>query len=748
MTIVENTPEGYLGDLRQENLGDSLSERYLAYALSIITARSLPDARDGLKPVQRRILFGMQALKLDYTSGYKKCARIVGDVMGKFHPHGDKAIYDSLARLAQDFSVRYPLVDGQGNFGNIDGDNPAAMRYTEARLTALAALLLEGLGEDAVVLRTTYDGEQEEPEVLPAGFPQLLCNGATGIAVGMATNIPPHNLQEVCDAAIYLVRHPQASIEKLMEFVPAPDFPTGGVVCENSETLAHIYSTGKGSITVRANWHVENLKGGQWQVVVTGLPYPLKKSRLLERMAILQDEKKLPFLASARDESDENIRLVLMPRSRAMEPDIFMEGLFQKTDLQLKFGVNMNVLIEQGRRPKLTNLRELIQEWLDHRLLVLQRRTAYRLRQIAERLNILAGLRICYQNLEAIIRLIRESEQPKTALMAEYPLNEAQAEAILQMRLRSLSRLREAAIEEEYQSLLAEQTELMQLADDPAKQWKAIIREIQLVKKQFASSREAERRTVVAQAVRGTIDVEEALIPSEPVTVVLSQQGWIRCLKGHDWSHNKITYRQDDQQAFIIPAQSQQTLVLCAANGRFYSIAIDKLPGGKGNGEPVHLLLKQDSALEIIAAFPHQAEQKLLMVSDAGRGLIVPAAEVVAQTRNGKGVLNLSVKEKTVVCHIMNGPWVACLNKENKLLIIPTEQIPVMNKGRGVVLQQCKNSKFVDAISFDEEQGLAWISREGRRRQLPNWQDFCGQRARTGKPLPKGIAKSRRFIEG
>ena len=737
------TDEDGIGDLRTETVGDALSDRYLAYALSIITARSLPDSRDGLKPVQRRILFGMQALRLGHASGYKKCARIVGDVMGKFHPHGDKAIYDALARLAQDFSVRYPLVDGQGNFGNLDGDNPAAMRYTEARLTDLAELLLEGLGEDAVAFRTTYDGEQEEPEVLPAGFPQLLCNGASGIAVGMATNIPPHNLEEICQAAIYLIRHPQASLAKLMEFVPGPDFPTGGVICESPETLAGIYDSGRGSITVRANWHIEKLKGGQWQVIVTGLPYPLKKSRLLEKMAQLQDAKKLPFLADARDESDAEIRLVLIPKSRAMQPEVFMEGLFQKTDLQLRFGVNMNVLTDQGRRPKQMGLRELIQDWLDHRLVVLLHRTRYRLDQIAERLNILEGLRICYAHLDAIIRLIRESDQPKVDLMAEYGLNDAQAEAILQMRLRSLSKLREAAIEEEYAALIAEQSELKLLYAEPERQWKAITAEIQEVKKRYSAKHPlGSRRTEIAGAVpAGDVDIEAALMPSEAVTVIISEQGWVRALKGHDLDRSKVNYRQDDQERFVIEMQSQQSLILFAQNGRFYTLGVDKLPGGKGYGEPLHLLLKLDSALDLVQALPYVPEQKLLLASSSGRGLVVPASEVMAQTRNGKRILFLNDKEAACHCSIVRGDWIACLNKQYKLLIYPLEQVAELNKGRGVILMQCKGTKFLDAQTFAEEDGPVWLSKEGRRRQLPDWQDWSGQRARAGKLLPKGMPK-------
>ncbi len=741
------TDKDDIGDLRVETIGDALSDRYLAYALSIITARSLPDARDGLKPVQRRILFGMQALRLGHASGYKKCARIVGDVMGKFHPHGDKAIYDALARLAQDFSVRYPLVDGQGNFGNLDGDNPAAMRYTEARLTDLAELLLEGLGEEAVAFRTTYDGEQAEPEVLPAGFPQLLCNGATGIAVGMATNIPPHNLEEICQAAIYLIKHPQASIQKLMEFVPAPDFPTGGVVCESAETLAQIYTSGRGSITVRANWHVEKLKGGQWQAIVTGLPYPLKKSRLLEKMAQLQDDKKLPFLADARDESDAEIRLVLIPKSRGMQPEVFMEGLFQKTDLQLRFGVNMNVLIDQGRRPQLMGLRGLIQEWLDHRLVVLLHRTRFRLDQIAERLNILEGLRICYAHLDAIIRLIRESDQPKTDLMAEYGLNDLQAEAILQMRLRSLSKLREVAIEEEYAALVLEQTDLRGLYEEPDRQWKTITAEIQEVKKRYSAKHPlGGRRTEVAGAiVAGEVDIEAALMPSEPVTVIVSEQGWIRALKGHDLDRSKVNYRQDDAERFFIEVQSQQSLLLFADNGRFYTLGVDKIPGGKGYGEPLHLLLKLDSALELVQALPYVAEQKLLLASSSGRGLIVPAKEVIAQTKNGKRVLYLNDKETARHCSIVRGDWIACLNKQQKLLLFTLDQVAELNKGRGVVLIQCKGTEFLDAQTFAEEDGPLWVSKEGRRRQLADWQEWSGQRARAGKLVPKGMPKGNGF---
>ena len=736
-------------NLREESLASALSERYLAYALSIITARSLPDVRDGLKPVQRRILYGMRALKLTPDSGYKKSARIVGDVMGKFHPHGDKAIYDALARLAQDFSVRYPLVDGQGNFGNLDGDNPAAMRYTEARLDTLAELLLDGLDEDAVDFRTTYDGEQEEPEILPAGFPQLLCNGASGIAVGMATNIPPHNLAEVCNAAVYLIRHPNASLAKLMEFVPGPDFPTGGVICESIGTRAKIYEGGRGSLTVRANWSVERLKGGGWQVVVTGLPYPLKKSRLIEKIATLQDDRKLPFLNEVRDESDQDIRLVLVPKSRQIDPEIFMEGLFQRTDLQMRFGVNINVLTERGRRPQTLGLHGLLRAWLDHRLEVLLRRSRFRLRQIAERLNILAGLRICYQNLEEIIRIIRESDAPKPVLIDRFALNEPQAEAILQMRLRSLSRLRETEIEDEFASLNDEQADLQDLVASSERQWKTVSEQIQQLKRVHgAHPGFGPRRTQISDSVVGEKSeaaIEAALMPSEPLTVVISRQDWVRGLKGHDIDSSRLAFRQDDAPRFQFPIQSQQAILLFCADGRFFTLTADKLPGGKGHGEPLNLLLKQDSDVDLVAALPFEAKDKLLLASSVGRGMVVAATEVTAQTRNGKRVLNLADREQAVHCSVVAGTWLACLNQQNKLLIFPLEEVSEMSRGRGMILQACKGTRFRDAQTFNEDQGPVWVSPEGRRKQLPEWREWTGNRARAGKPLPKGIPKDRGF---
>jgi topoisomerase-4 subunit A len=734
-------------EVRPAPLADALSERYLAYALSTITARSLPDARDGLKPVHRRLLYAMRELKLNPDSGFKKCARIVGDVMGKYHPHGDSAIYDAMVRLAQNFAVRYPLVDGQGNFGNVDGDNPAAMRYTEARLTETANRLLEGIDENAVDFRDTYDGEGAEPTVLPAAFPNLLANGASGIAVGMATSIPPHNVGELCEALAHLIKHPNASIQKLTELVPGPDFPTGGVLAESREAIAEAYATGRGSFRVRARWEVEQLKGGTWQIVVTEIPYQVQKSRLIERIAELINERKIAILGDIRDESAEDVRVVIEPKSRNVDPAMLMESLFRQTDLETRFGLNMNVLTDGGRTPKVVNLREALQAFLDHRHAVLIRRSEHRRDQIERRLEILEGYIVCYLNLNEVIRIIREEDHPKQVMMERFELTELQADSILNMRLRSLRKLEEIEIRKEYDGLTEELQGLLELLDSEDLRWSRIGEEIRALKKAYGPDSLLGRRRTEMGVAPSAVEVPlEAMIEKEPVTVVCSAKGWIRAMKGHLEPSAEIKYKEGDSGRFVLHAQTTDKLLIFCTNGRFYTLGVDKLPGGRGHGEPLRLMVDLPNDHEIVSLSVHDPERRLLLASSDGRGFLVPEKDVVAQTRNGKQVLNVSGKVEAAVCRpVASGDdRVAVIGRNRKLLIFGLDELPEMGRGRGVMLQKYRDGGLSDIKTFAASEGLSWRIGE-RVRTESDITAWVGKRAQAGRMPPAGFPRSNRF---
>jgi topoisomerase IV subunit A len=740
------TPADGMGDIREAGLAEALGERYLAYALSTIMARSLPDVRDGLKPVHRRLLYAMRELKLDPASGFKKCARVVGDVIGKYHPHGEVAVYDAMVRLAQEFAVRYPLVDGQGNFGNIDGDNAAAMRYTEARLTAVAELLLQGIDEDAVDFRSTYDGEGKEPVVMPAAFPNLLANGAQGIAVGMATSIPPHNIGEIAAALLHLIKHPNATIEKLVELVPGPDFPTGGMLIEPRESVIEAYRIGRGSFRLRARWTVERLKGGTYQVVVTEIPYQVPKARLIERMAELLQEKKLALLADIHDESAEDVRIVLEPKSRNVEPEILMESLFRATDLEIRYPLNLNVL-DADNTPRVMNLREALKAFLDHRHVVLVRRTNNRLAAIERRLEILDGFLIAYLNLDEVIRIIREEDDPKAKMMRRWKLTDTQVEAILNMRLRALRKLEEIEIKTEHKALTAERKDLKGLLKDEDRRWKTIAGEIEALKKQFpATSPLGRRRTEIADAPAPIEVPIEALVEREPVTVICSDKGWIRTMKGHLTPEQlaDVKYKEGDRARFVLTAQSTDKLLLFATNGRFYTLGIDKLPGGRGHGEPVRLMLDLGNDQDLVQLLVHKPGRKLLVAAADGRGFVVPEDEVIAQTRAGKQVLNLAEGVEAAVCTPAEGDHAAVVGENRKLIIFELAELPEMTRGRGVTLQKYKDGGLSDAKVFTLAEGLTWRSGE-RTRTENDLQPWIGKRAQAGRLPPNGFPKANKF---
>ena len=732
------------GAVRDTVLTEALGERYLAYALSTITSRSLPDVRDGLKPVHRRLLYAMRQLKLDPKSGFKKCARVVGDVIGKYHPHGDQSVYDALVRLAQEFAARYPLVDGQGNFGNIDGDNAAAMRYTEARLTAVAEALLEGIEEDAVDFRETYDGSEEEPIVLPAGFPNLLANGSSGIAVGMATNIPPHNAGEICDALLHLIKFPKATVTKLLEYMPGPDFPTGGVLAESAEAIKEAYSTGRGSMRIRARWEVEDLGRGTWQAVVTEMPYQVQKARLIEKIAELMQEKKLPLLDDIRDESAEDVRLVLIPRSGKVDAEQFMELLFRATDLEVRFGLNMNVL-DMGRTPKVMNLREVLQAFLDHRHEVLVRRAKHRLANIEHRLEVLDGYLIAYLNLDKVIRIIRDNDEPKPKLIKAFKLTDVQAEAILNMRLRALRKLEEIQIRGEHDKLSAEMKELKALLRDEKKRWKAIGDEIRATRDAFGAKTElGARRTEIGSAPSAEVVPLETFIEKEPITVVCSQKGWIRAIKGHVEATGEEKYKEGDAARFWVQAETTDKLLVFGTNGRFYTIGCDKLPGGRGFGDPLRLMIDLGNDEDIVALFVHDPARKLLVTSSDGRGFIVSEEAVVAQTRNGKQVLNVSKGIKARVCTPVFGDTIAVIGENRKMVIFPIGEIPEMTRGRGITLQRYKDGGLSDAICFEKKEGLSWRAGDKFRTEtdLVTW---VNKRGNAGRLAPRGFPRSNKF---
>ncbi len=726
-------------------LKDALEERYLAYALSTIMHRALPDVRDGLKPVHRRVIYAMRQLKLDPAGGFKKCARVVGDVIGKYHPHGDQSVYDALVRLAQSFAQRYPLVDGQGNFGNIDGDNAAAMRYTEARMTAIAAALLDGIDEDTVDFRETYDGEEEEPVVLPAAFPNLLANGSSGIAVGMATSIPPHNVEEVCDAALHLIKHPRASVETLLSYLPGPDFPTGGVLVDDQAGLIEAYKTGRGSFRLRAKWHTEETGRGTYQIIVTEVPYGVQKSRLIEKMADLLQAKKLPLLGDVDDESAEDIRVVIEPKSRNVDAALLMEQLFRLSELEVRVPLNMTVL-SKGQIPQVLGLPQVLLEWLDHRKVVLRRRSEHRLKQIEHRLEVLDGFLIAYLNLDEVIRIIRSEDEPKPVLMARFSLSDVQAEAILNMRLRSLRKLEDIEIKTEHGQLTEERKGLMELLASDERQWDKISGEIKEIKKQFGKSTPlGKRKTATAALPQIDVSIEEALIEKEPVTIVLSEKGWIRALKGRDADLSKLAFKTDDSLKYAIPAQTTDKLVLFATNGKFYTLDVNDLPGGRGQGEPVRLMIDLEEADEILEGFVHKPGRKLLVASNTGNGFVVAEEEVVAQTRKGKQILNLAEGERAALCRPAEGDSVAVLGENRRLLVFPLAELNEMTRGRGVRLQRYKDGGLADVQVFDSLAGLRFGDLPGRLRTVSELSDYRGSRAQAGSAGLRGLPKNNRF---
>ncbi len=737
---------GGLMEIRDTPLKEAISERYLSYALSIIMSRSLPDVRDGLKPVHRRLLYAMRLLKLDPSTGYKKCARVVGDVIGKYHPHGDVAVYDAMVRLAQDFAVRYPLVDGQGNFGNIDGDNAAAMRYTEARLTDIAMALMEGLDEDAVDFRTTYDGEESEPVVMPAAFPNLLANGAAGIAVGMATSIPPHNVDEICAALQHLIKTPNATIEKLVSLMPGPDFPTGGILVEGREAVIAAYKTGRGGFRVRARWKKEDLGRGGYQIVITEIPFQVQKSRLIERIAELMQQKKLSLLEDIVDESTEDIRVVITPKNRAIDAELLMEQLFKQTELETRFSLNMNVL-DADHTPRVMNLREVLQAFLDHRHDVLIRRTNHRLGKIEHRLEMLEGYLIAYLNLDAVIKIIREEDEPKPKLMNRFKLTDGQAEAILNMRLRSLRRLEEMEIKTEHKGLSGERTTLNKLLKNETQRWQQIADEIGTIRTKFgAKSKGGKRRTEIGD-VPTIIDVPlDAFIEKEPITVLLSDKGWIKAAKGHleDAAISDMKYKEGDRGRFVMRAETTDKILLFATNGRFYTLAGDKLPGGRGFGEPVRLMIELGNEHAIVAMFIYRPDEKFLLASSVGRGFIVKSDDVFAQTRTGKQALNVSGDEEAAVCARVEGDTVAVIGDNRKLLLFPLKEVPEMSRGRGVILQRYKDGGLADLKTFTYKEGLSWQQGD-RTRTETDLKDWRGERAQAGRLPPKGFNKANKF---
>jgi topoisomerase-4 subunit A len=736
------------GEVEEIALREALEERYLQYALSTITGRALPDARDGLKPVHRRLLYAMQQLRLDPGAGFKKCARVVGDVIGKFHPHGDQAVYDALVRLAQDFAQRYPLVDGQGNFGNVDGDNPAAMRYTEARLTEVAHLLLDGIEENAIDFRPTYDGSENEPVVLPGAFPNLLANGSQGIAVGMATAIPPHNVAEICDAALHLIDTPNARSRTLLKYVPGPDLPTGGVIVDPPAAIIEAYTTGRGSFRVRARWHKEDTGRGTYLIVVTEIPWLVQKGRLVEKLAELINERKLPLVADVRDESAEDIRLVIEPRSRTVDGGLLMESLFKLSELESRIPLNMNVLVK-GRIPRVLGLAEALTEWLAHRREVLLRRSQFRLDQIEHRLVVLGGYLVAYLNLDKVIKIIRNEDEPKPVLMKTFKLSDVQADAILNMRLRNLRKLEEIEIKREDKELRAERKSLKELIGSEKEQWKKVAEEIKSVRTKFGPKTAlGKRRTSFAEAPEhDEAAIEEALVEREPITVVVSEKGWIRALRGTVTDLSSIAFKADDGPKFAFPAETTSRCLVFASNGRFYTLDAAKLPGGRGHGEPIRLFLDLEQEADVVAAFRHQGGRKFLLASAQGRGFVVPEDECLANTRKGKQVLNVTPPDAARAITVVEGELVASIGENRKMVIFPLDQVPDMTRGRGVRLQRYKDGGLCDLKTFKAEEGLSWTDAAGRAfsltlKELADWR---GNRADAGRLAPKGFPRTNTF---
>ncbi|MGX9572553.1 DNA topoisomerase IV subunit A [Mesorhizobium sp. f-mel] len=730
------------------DLKKALEERYLAYALSTIMHRALPDVRDGLKPVHRRIMHAMRLLRLNPDQGFAKCARIVGEVMGKFHPHGDQSIYDALVRLAQDFSMRYPLVDGQGNFGNIDGDNAAAMRYTEARMTDVATELLSGITEDAVDYRPTYNEEDEEPVVLPGAFPNLLANGSSGIAVGMATSIPPHNAAELCDAALHLIEHPDAPVTALMDFFQGPDFPTGGIIVDSRASILEAYETGRGGFRVRAKWSQEDQGRGTWSIVVTEIPYGVQKARLIEKIAELLMARKLPLLEDIRDESAEDVRVVLVPKSRSVDPGILMESLFKLTELESRFPLNMNVL-SRGKIPNVLSLKGVLKEWLEHRREVLIRRSRHRLGEIERRLEILAGYLIAYLNIDEVIRIIREEDEPKQVMMARWSLTDNQAEAILNMRLRALRKLEEFEIRKEFDGLTIEKKQIEALLASDARQWSTIKWEVSSIREKFGPETElGKRRTQFADAPEHDLtDIAHAMIEREPVTVVVSEKGWLRAMKGHLTDHSLLSFKEGDSLKLAFHAQTTDKVLVFTTGGKFYTIGADRLPGGRGHGEPIRIIVDMDNDQDIVTAFVHDPKRRLLLVSHDGNGFIVPEEEVVANTRKGKQVMNVKAPDEAQRCVPVAGDHLAIVGENRKMLVFPLAEIPEMGRGKGVRLQKYKDGGVLDLKTFTLAGGLSWQDSADRtfvksREELIEW---IGARASAGRMVPKGFPRAGKF---
>ncbi len=732
-------------------LREALEERYLAYALSTIMHRALPDARDGLKPVHRRILYGMRLLRLDPGAPFKKSAKIVGDVMGGFHPHGDQSIYDALVRLAQDFSSRYPLVDGQGNFGNIDGDSAAAYRYTEARMTDVARLLLEGIDEDAVEFRPNYDGQTKEPVVLPGGFPNLLANGAQGIAVGMATAIPPHNAAELCDAALHLINKPQATTRSLLKWIKGPDFPTGGIVVDPHETIAEAYTTGRGSFRVRAKWNQEDGARGTWVVVITEIPWLVQKSRLIEKIAELLNDRKLPLVGDVRDESAEDVRVVIEPKSRAVDPALMMESLFKLTELESRIPLNLNVLVK-GRVPKVLGLAEALREWLDHLRDVLLRRSRHRQAQIENRLEVLGGYLVAYLNIDKVIKIIRNEDEPKPVLMRTFNLTEVQADAILNMRLRSLRKLEEMEIRSEDKALRSELKGIKAVLASEELQWTKVGEQVRKVRDLFGPKTAlGKRRTQFADAPEHDLAaIEEAFVEREPVTVVVSDKGWVRTLKGHNADVSNLSFKTDDRLGYALQTETTAKLLVLATNGRFYTLDVAKLPGGRGHGEPIRMFIDMEQDAAIVSIFVNTGGRKFLIASHEGQGFIVNEDDCVGNTRKGKQVLNVQAPNEASALATVAGDTVAVIGQNRKMLVFGIDQVPEMARGRGVRLQRYKDGGLSDVVTFNAKQGLMWRDSAGREfsatmKELAEWR---GSRADAGRLAPKGFPKSNKFGRG
>lgn len=720
---------------------DALEERYLAYALTTIMDRALPDVKDGLKPVHRRLLYAMRQLNLSPNSSFKKSARIVGEVMGRFHPHGDQAIYDTLVRLAQDFSVRWPLINGQGNFGNIDGDNAAAMRYTESKLTSISELLLSGIDEECVEFRLTYDEVDKEPVVLPANFPNLLANGSSGIAVGMATSIPPHNVEEICNASLHLIKHRNSHFDKLIDFIPGPDFPTGGEIYESRESILNIYKTGKGNIRIRAKWEIEKEKRGVWKIVVTEIPYQVNKGKLIEKIAQLIIDKKLPILDDVRDESDENIRLILVPRNRDVNPDQLMEALFNLSDLETRFSINLNAI--NNNIPKVHNLRDLLLAWLDHRRDVLIKRSQFRLNQIKDRMELLSGYLIVYVNLDEVIKIIREEDEPKNKLIKKYDLTENQANSILNMRLRSLRKLEEIKIKEEFDSLKVEKSNLNKLLKSDSLQWKDVSSEIKEIKRDFSKKTELGKRRTKINYDTEIIDVDLNFSePPEPITVILSQEGWIKTLKGVDHNISEIKFKDGDELLFAQETMSDNKIMLFASNGKFYTLETNSLPSGRGYGDPLNLLIDLHDGDKIISLYSFKQKDELIIASKNGYGFIVSFNDLISNRKGGKQILNLSNDDIAMSSAKLEGTHIAVIGENKKMVIFGKEELPRMTRGKGVKLQKYKEGNLKSVLSFSYEKGLNIIDKNGRSRHFDDIENWLGKRGQAGKKVPKGFPRN------